>query len=97
MDQLPDSGVLGTLYSETEEALRHHARREGYLGQELSEAESRVLQRLLAGLSVSDVAHELWLSPNTVKTHRRIIYRKLGVSNRDELLERAATLELDAV
>ena len=62
---------------------------EGFLGEELSEAERRVLDRLLAGLSLSHVARELWLSSNTVKTHRRNIYRKLGATTREELIERA--------
>lgn len=42
--------------------------------------------RLLRGrLTVSGIADELWLSPNTVKTHTRAIYRKLAVNNRAEL------------
>ena len=45
---------------------------------------------LASGASLSEVAHELYLSPNTVKTHRRTIYRKLGVSSRGELLRWAA-------
>ena len=51
---------------------------------------ARVLDLLLEGLSVSEVARELWLSPNTVKTHRRNIYRKLGATTREEMIERAA-------
>jgi LuxR family maltose regulon positive regulatory protein len=42
------------------------------------------------------VAQELWLSPNTVKTHRRGIYRKLGVKTREELVARAMELGLHA-
>ena len=96
LDELPDVGMLGDLYHETDEAIHRPARRDGYLGQDLSAAESRILLRLLEGLSVAQVAHELWLSPNTVKTHRRGIYRKLGVTTRDELMARAAELGLDA-
>jgi LuxR family transcriptional regulator, maltose regulon positive regulatory protein len=96
LDELPDVGMLGELYHETDEAIHRPARREGYLGQDLSAAESRILTRLLEGLSVTEVAHELWLSPNTVKTHRRGIYRKLGVTTRDELMARATELGLDA-
>ena len=90
LDELPDVGALGDLYHETDEAIHRPARREGFLGEELSPAERRVLARLLDGLSVTEVAQELWLSPNTVKTHRRGIYRKLGVSTREELVARAA-------
>jgi ATP/maltotriose-dependent transcriptional regulator MalT len=89
LDELPDVGILGDLYRQTDDALHHRARHEGFLGDELSEAERRVLDLLLEGLSVSDVARELWLSPNTVKTHRRIIYRKLGATTREEMIERA--------
>ncbi len=95
LDELPDVGMLGDLYHETADALQHRPRRDGFRGEELSDAEKRVLERLLRGLSVSQVANELWLSPNTVKTHRRGIYRKLGVTTREELLERAPELELD--
>ncbi len=90
LDELPDVGVLGELYWKTDDALHQRARHEGFLGEELSEAERRVLDLLLDGLSVSEVARELWLSPNTVKTHRRSIYRKLGATTREEMIERAA-------
>ena len=53
-----------------------------------------MLTRLLLGRSVAQVATDLWLSPNTVKTHRRGIYRKLGINTRDELLARASELGL---
>ena len=90
LDELPDVGVLGELYRTTDDALHHRPRHDGFLGEELSPAERRVLDLLLEGLSVSDVARELWLSPNTVKTHRRSIYRKLGATTREEMVERAA-------
>ena len=92
LDQLPDVGVLSDLYLEADDALHQRARREGFLGEELSEAENRVLTRLLLGRSVAQVASDLWLSPNTVKTHRRGIYRKLGINTREELLARATEL-----
>ena len=94
LDELPDVGVLGELYRETDDALHHRARRDGFLGDELSEAERRIVLSLASGASLNEVARKLYLSPNTVKTHRRSIYRKLGVSTREQLLERAATLDL---
>jgi LuxR family maltose regulon positive regulatory protein len=94
LDELPDAGRLGSLYDETKGALLGRRRREGFLGDELSEAELRILDRLAQGMSLGAVAQELWLSPNTVKTHRRSIYRKLGVTTRTELLERAEALGL---
>jgi DNA-binding CsgD family transcriptional regulator len=89
LDELPDLGVLDELYRTTDDALQQRPRHDGFLGEELSDAEQRVLDLLVGSRSVSDVARELWLSPNTVKTHRRNIYRKLGVTTRDEMVERA--------
>jgi ATP/maltotriose-dependent transcriptional regulator MalT len=90
MDDLPDAGMLGDLLGAVREELASRSRREGFLGQDLSEAELRVLRSFASGASIADVARELYLSQNTVKTHRRTIYRKLGASTRDEMLERAA-------
>ena len=89
LDELPDAGILGELYRTTDEALHHRPRHDGFLGEELSDAERRVLDLLVDGRSVSDAARGLWLSPNTVKTHRRSIYRKLGATTRAEMVERA--------
>lgn len=90
MDDLPDVGMLGDLLSAVREELASRSRREGFLGQDLSEAELRVLHSFASGASIAEVARELYLSQNTVKTHRRTIYRKLGASTRVEMLERAA-------
>ncbi len=87
LDELPDVGALGALYDETDGALHRRARRDGFLGEELSDAELRILELLAAGRSISEVAHELWLSSNTVKSHRRSIYRKLGVHTREAMLQ----------
>ena len=89
LDELPDVGMLGELYRTTREALQQRPRHDGFLGEELSDAERRVLAVLVDGRSVSDAARKLWLSPNTVKTHRRSIYRKLGATTREEMVERA--------
>jgi LuxR family maltose regulon positive regulatory protein len=94
LNALPDAGVLALLLAETEDHLSGHPRREGFLGDELSESELRVLRLLAEGRSLREVAGELYLSQNTVKTHRRTIYRKLGANTREEALERAAELEL---
>ncbi len=55
----------------------------------LTEREQAVLRLLRKPMSVSEIARELYLSGNTVKTHRRAIYRKLGASTREEAIERA--------
>ena len=48
----------------------------------LTSAEVRVLRYLPSHLSFREIAELLYVSPNTVKTHARAIYRKLGVSSR---------------
>lgn len=60
----------------------------------LSLQELRVLRLLAAGLSNSDMARELVLSTNTVKTHIKSIYRKLGVNSRAQARELARNLKL---
>lgn len=48
----------------------------------LTPREIEVLQLLAQGLSNKAIADALVLSPRTVKTHLRHVYRKFGVSNR---------------
>jgi LuxR family transcriptional regulator, maltose regulon positive regulatory protein len=60
----------------------------------LSQQEVRVLRLLVAGLSNTDIARELVVSNNTIKTHVKSIYRKLNVSSRDEARELAKELKL---
>jgi LuxR family transcriptional regulator, maltose regulon positive regulatory protein len=55
----------------------------------LTAAELRVLHHLPSHLSFREIAARLYVSPNTVKTHARGIYRKLGVSSRGEAVELA--------
>jgi LuxR family maltose regulon positive regulatory protein len=55
----------------------------------LTAAELRVLQFLPSHLSFPQVAASVNVSPNTVKTHVRSIYRKLGATSRQEAIERA--------
>jgi LuxR family maltose regulon positive regulatory protein len=53
----------------------------------LSPSELRVLAELPEEMSLSQIAHAIYLSRNTVKTHVRSIYRKLGVGSREEAVE----------
>lgn len=55
----------------------------------LTEAELRVAQELAHSRSRAVIARRLAVSENTVKTHLRRIYHKLGVSSRAEAIERA--------
>ncbi len=64
------------------------------LGEELSEAELRVVRYLPGNLKAPEIAAELFVSPNTVRTHLRHIYAKLEVHNRAEAVDRARELGL---
>jgi LuxR family maltose regulon positive regulatory protein len=61
---------------------------------ELSERELGVLRLLASDLTQREIGHELYLSLNTVKSHTRSIFRKLGVSGREQAVARARELEL---
>jgi LuxR family transcriptional regulator, maltose regulon positive regulatory protein len=58
------------------------------LPDDLTERQVRVLRLLRGSLTLSEIATELSLSPNTVKTHTQTIYRKLGVCTRKEAVTR---------
>jgi LuxR family maltose regulon positive regulatory protein len=61
---------------------------------ELSARELDVLRLLRSDLSGPDIASELVVSINTVRTHTKNIYAKLGVNNRREAIRRASELGL---
>jgi LuxR family maltose regulon positive regulatory protein len=60
----------------------------------LSERERQVLRYLPTLLSSAEIAGELFVSVNTVKTHIRHIYRKLGTTRRRDAVVRARALRL---
>jgi LuxR family maltose regulon positive regulatory protein len=60
----------------------------------LSVQEQRVLHLLATGRTKPAMAQELIVSLNTIKTHVKSIYRKLGATNRQEALARAHALHL---
>jgi LuxR family maltose regulon positive regulatory protein len=62
--------------------------------EQLTESETRILRYLPTHLTVHDIANELFLSVNTVNTHRRHLYAKLGVHSRHEAVDRARALGL---
>jgi len=80
----------------TQKTLSHtpqHAVQEGPI-EPLSRQEQRVLRLLVAGRTYAEMAQELIVSPNTVKTQISSIYRKLGVSRRAEAIAMASRLHL---
>jgi LuxR family maltose regulon positive regulatory protein len=60
----------------------------------LSTRERTILSYMETMLSTEEIASELFLSTNTVKTHAKSIYRKLGVSRRRQAVLRGRALEL---
>jgi LuxR family maltose regulon positive regulatory protein len=70
------------------------ARRAGHLAEDLTDRETAILHALRGSATQREIAAALFLSINTVKGYTRSLYRKLGVVNRREAVERARTLEL---
>jgi LuxR family maltose regulon positive regulatory protein len=60
----------------------------------LSGREEAVMRYLPTLMSKAEIASELFVSVNTVKTHTKNIYRKLGVGTRTEAVRRARSLHL---
>jgi LuxR family maltose regulon positive regulatory protein len=60
----------------------------------LTEREVAVLRHLPTLMSNNEIASGLHLSVNTVKTHLKSLYRKLGVTSRREAVQRGRALEL---
>ncbi len=96
LSELPDSGVAAKAAADCAEEL-DRARRRARTGEfrELpSDAELAVLRLLGTDLSAREIGAQLFLSPNTVRSHIRSIYRKLGVGSRENAVARAETIGL---
>jgi LuxR family maltose regulon positive regulatory protein len=64
------------------------------LREPLSKSELRVLRYLPTNLRAPEIAAELFVSMNTIRTHLRNLYAKLGVHSRGEAVKRARELGL---
>ncbi|MGH3903264.1 MAG: LuxR C-terminal-related transcriptional regulator [Pseudonocardiaceae bacterium] len=64
------------------------------LSRQLSERELEVLRHLAQMRTSEEIAAEMYVSINTVKTHLKSIYRKLAVTRRGDAVRRAHQLEL---
>jgi LuxR family transcriptional regulator, maltose regulon positive regulatory protein len=88
---------LGTLVGEAH-ALRSRIPAEGGRGpsgvSSLTVAELRILPMLATHLPVPEIAAELFLSPHTIKSQMKSIYRKLGVATRSQAVARSRELAL---
>jgi LuxR family maltose regulon positive regulatory protein len=84
----PDVGILADRLA-TVEALLEHRADDCLLGSPPTPSELRVLALLDADLTLEAIASELYLSVNTVKSHTRRIYRRLGVRSRADAVAAA--------
>ncbi|MHA6693191.1 helix-turn-helix transcriptional regulator [Homoserinimonas sp. A520] len=77
------------------EELRVGSSTSGELVEPLSDRELDIAHHLFQDKTVGQIAAELYISANTVKTHVRSIYRKLSATNRKEAIRRVHELGLD--
>lgn len=97
IDCCADPGIAGRYLARTR--ARHHlgaepAERTAPLVEHLTERELAVLRYLPTQLSQREIANEMYVSVNTIKTHCSAIYRKLGVSDRQAAVQTARDLRL---
>jgi LuxR family transcriptional regulator, maltose regulon positive regulatory protein len=62
--------------------------------EQLTDSETRILRYLPTHLTVHEIASELFVSANTVNTHKRHLFAKLGVHSRHQAVDRARVLGL---
>jgi LuxR family maltose regulon positive regulatory protein len=94
--ELADSGRVPAIADEVERELAS-ARGRASGGEMLevpSDAELAVLRLLATDLSAREIGDELFLSPNTIRSHTRALYRKLCVNSRADAVGRAEALGL---
>lgn len=61
-------------------------------GESLTRREADILRHLATGLPLKDIAKTLSISKNTIKTHLRNLYRKLGAEDRKDAVEKGKRL-----
>jgi LuxR family maltose regulon positive regulatory protein len=95
-DILAHRPALGTLTGEVEEFRRVlEASATGATGRPaLTPAELRLLPYLQTHLTASGIAERLFVSSHTVKAEVKSIYRKLGVSSRNDAVQKATAIGL---
>jgi LuxR family maltose regulon positive regulatory protein len=98
LETLPDPGDGFDRLTRTEKSIKLRAARRVASAPgpfwELSPREVDVLRLLPSSLSQREIAAELYVSFNTVRTHTRVIFGKLGVASRSDAVARARELGL---
>ncbi|MGP8001371.1 MAG: LuxR C-terminal-related transcriptional regulator [Streptosporangiaceae bacterium] len=94
LTELPDGAQAQLARLEALERQLAGPRRAASLAEPLTEREEAVLRLFDGDRSLRKIAKELYVSLNTVKTHTQSIYRKLGVSDRQDAVARGRELGL---
>ena len=100
IDHCPDPGIVGqylnrvearqgTLSTTPDTAHAAHAQHTPPMVENLTDREQAVLHYLQSQLTQREIANELYVSLNTVRTHSKAIYRKLGVGDRKAAVQAA--------
>ena len=84
LKRYPDAGVLRRRVERLRRAVELTR-----IAESLTGAEHKVLALLPTHFTESQMAEQLYISHNTVKTHLKSVYRKLGTSSRGEAVQRA--------
>jgi len=94
--EFPDPGRLPAIAADVQQnlAAARASEENRDLVEDPSPAELAVLRGLAAGLSRREIGVQLYISLNTVKSHTRELYRKLGATSRADAIARAEALGL---
>ena len=89
-----DAGMLTSRLPQTERALGRAAKKQSSPDAPLTERELIVLRMLATALTQQEIARELYVSVNTVRSQIQGIYRKTGTGSRQQAVARARELGL---
>lgn len=92
LTELPDGAQAQRARLEALDCRLASPRRAVWLAEPLTEREVAVLRLLGGTLSLREIGQELYVSANTIKTHKQAIYRKLGVSTRHDAVAQGKQL-----
>lgn len=92
--QCPDAGPVVLAWLGTEQRARTPTPPGAGAAEALTERELAILRLLPEPMTQRDLARSLFVTPNTLKTHLRAIYRKLGADSRESAVARGRALGL---
>jgi LuxR family transcriptional regulator, maltose regulon positive regulatory protein len=95
LERVPGLSMLAADADELEREIGAIPKPDGIHQAQLTPAELRLLPLLASHLSFPEIAEQLFVSRNTIKTQALSIYRKLGVSSRSEAVAEAQRLGLE--